>query len=145
MSNYPDNYTKKECEMGIDKAYEKLADESLETLAREWSEKIRASVHANYNGGHTHDDQACEAFHHGMDTVCNVLSKGSLTALLRSVRDDWVREVKPNVIKDAFKLRDERAKRIVKEVAEKVYSTPHHDSYTDACDEILRRLEAPDA
>jgi hypothetical protein len=36
-------------------------------------ERMRASLHGTFNGGHR-DPAAMEAFHHGMDTVCNVLA-----------------------------------------------------------------------
>ncbi len=36
-------------------------------------EGMRANLHATFNGGH-HDEPARSAFHHGMDTVCNVLA-----------------------------------------------------------------------
>jgi hypothetical protein len=37
-----------------------------------WLKTLRENAHGNYNGGH-HDDVPREAFHHGMDTICNVL------------------------------------------------------------------------
>lgn len=36
-------------------------------------EAMRANLHATYNGGWSDDE--CRAFHHGMDTVCNLLSE----------------------------------------------------------------------
>lgn len=36
-------------------------------------EAMRVNLHATFNGGH-HDEPARRAFHHGMDTVCNVLA-----------------------------------------------------------------------
>lgn len=36
-------------------------------------EAMRANLHATFNGGH-HDKPEHSAFHHGMDTVCNVLA-----------------------------------------------------------------------
>jgi hypothetical protein len=38
-------------------------------------EKLREYIHATYNGGH-HENPALDAFHHGMDTVCNQLGNG---------------------------------------------------------------------
>ena len=37
-------------------------------------EELRASLHMTYNGGWHHSDDGLKAFHHGMDTVCNVLA-----------------------------------------------------------------------
>lgn len=50
------------------------AADELERLERHVvdSERLRMNCHATYNGGH-HDEPAYSAFHHGMDTVCNVL------------------------------------------------------------------------
>jgi len=36
-------------------------------------EHMRANLHATFNGGHHENEAAMAAFHHGMDTVCNVL------------------------------------------------------------------------
>lgn len=36
------------------------------------NEDLREGCHATYNGGH-HDEACRKAFHHGMDTVCNVI------------------------------------------------------------------------
>lgn len=34
---------------------------------------LRANLHATFNGGH-HTEETISAFHHGMDTVCNVIT-----------------------------------------------------------------------
>jgi hypothetical protein len=41
----------------------------------EWIENFRKGLHDTYNGG-WHENPGLEAFHHGMDTVCNVLGRG---------------------------------------------------------------------
>ena len=41
--------------------------------AEELAERLRKYLHDTYNGGH-HEEPAHGAFHHGMDTVCNVLA-----------------------------------------------------------------------
>lgn len=43
-----------------------------EALSKLESKAFRESLHGTYSGGH-HYDGHYEAFHHGMDTVCNVL------------------------------------------------------------------------
>lgn len=46
---------------------------------------MRANLHVTFNGGH-HEEPARGAFHHGMDTVCNVLAsyqKGEQTNGIR--------------------------------------------------------------
>jgi hypothetical protein len=35
--------------------------------------ELRESCHMTYNGGWHHSEDGMKAFHHGMDTVCNVL------------------------------------------------------------------------
>lgn len=45
-------------------------------------EAMRANLHATFSGGHHDNPAALRAFHHGMDTVCNVLEadqKGAST------------------------------------------------------------------
>ena len=42
---------------------------------RERVEQLRVFLHNSYNGGH-HDEVPRNAFHHGMDTVCNQLGNG---------------------------------------------------------------------
>jgi len=37
-------------------------------------EQMRENLHATFSGGHHGNQAALEAFHHGMDTVCNVLA-----------------------------------------------------------------------
>jgi hypothetical protein len=37
-------------------------------------EAMRAQLHATFNGGWHGNDDGMKAFHHGMDTVCNVLA-----------------------------------------------------------------------
>lgn len=70
---------KTECEKlkKAEKIIERLTDdldESLECLVEMSNiEAIRGGCHATYNGGH-HEEQTRKAFHHGMDTVCNVLT-----------------------------------------------------------------------
>jgi hypothetical protein len=48
-----------------------LLDEARPTLD---VEALRANLHATFNGGWHHSDDGMQAFHHGMDTVCNVLA-----------------------------------------------------------------------
>jgi hypothetical protein len=47
-------------------------------LDAKWWEEQRSACHATYNGGHEGDK--CDAFHHGMDTVFNVIVNGWLAA-----------------------------------------------------------------
>lgn len=54
-----------------------FAQEAIEAAQREARapidvEQMRANLHATFNGGH-HEEATRSAFHHGMDTVCNVL------------------------------------------------------------------------
>ncbi len=49
------------------------APEVAEELRKRLAERLRKACHGTYNGGH-HDEPAHGAFHHGMDTVCNVLA-----------------------------------------------------------------------
>lgn len=53
--------------------------ETVERL-QAWAKRNREGCHSTYNGGH-HDEPAHSAFHHGMDTVFNVLDH-ALNALL---------------------------------------------------------------
>jgi hypothetical protein len=73
-----------------------MASDRSTTQAREWSQTGRDACHANYNGGHTAQQHCNEAFHHGMDTVWNVI-EGTLPALLDAARAE--------VLADAERLR----------------------------------------
>jgi hypothetical protein len=68
------------------------AAEELKVRASECAENIRANCHATYNGGHR-EESSLEAFHHGMDTICNVLGNGqALAAFAIKERDSAMRE-----------------------------------------------------
>jgi hypothetical protein len=47
---------------------------------------LREGCHATYNGGY-HDEPAHGAFHHGMDTVCNVIGAGWLERAIAKHRE----------------------------------------------------------
>lgn len=47
-------------------------------------ERMRANLHATFNGG-WQNEREIEAFHHGMDTVCNVLESH-----LKGEQTNWI-------------------------------------------------------
>jgi len=54
-------------------ATKKCGEMVIDTMRlRQWAAQLRMYCHATFNGGH-HTEPAHGAFHHGMDTVCNVL------------------------------------------------------------------------
>lgn len=50
-------------------------------------DEFRDAMHQNYNGGHHGDEGKLDAFHHGMDTVCNSVV-GTVRSVLHS--SGWV-------------------------------------------------------
>lgn len=59
------------------------------------AERVRVGCHNNFNGGH-HEKATNEAFHHGMDTVCNGLAETIASALqsIATKHDDEIKELR---------------------------------------------------
>jgi hypothetical protein len=125
----PDNYTKEECEAGIDAAYKHLDDRAkAEARAREWRQS-KDEVDSAVAGMQPRFDQLVA------DLILTVQEEAKEEGIL--LGSAWV----PNI-----EDRNAEVKRVVEEVRGIWEATPAERSTSGlVCDEILRRLEADDA
>lgn len=90
----------------------------MKARALETAENIRANCHATYNGGH-HEENMYEAFHHGMDTICNVLGNGQALAAFAAKEVDLATAKLVCSSCEAFKLHRLPTRDMLRERAEK--------------------------